>query len=195
MSAGRDAPHRPGRGRRPAVDLIRINSTNPLSGHPSGRARSGWPRSSTRSAIDLARSSRRRRAAPLDNRAHQRQRMTLARSLLVHGHLDVVPAEPADWRSTRSRREMRDDYVWGRGAVDMKDMDAMTLARHSANVHDGHKPPRDIVLAFVADEEAGGRQARITWSTTTPNLFAGCTEAISEVGGFSVSLTRALGST
>ena len=51
-----------------------------------------------------------------------------ARRAVLHGHLDVVPATPTTGRSTRSRRRIRDGYVWGRGAVDMKDMDAMMLA-------------------------------------------------------------------
>src|SRR5436305_7982242 len=49
-------------------------------------------------------------------------------ALLIHGHLDVVPANAADWQIDPFAGEVRDDCVWGRGAVDMKDMDAMTLA-------------------------------------------------------------------
>ena len=91
---------------------------------------------------------------------------------------------------------MRDGYVWGRGAVDMKDMDAMTLALVREWARDGRKPPRDIVLAFVADEEAGGRKGAHYLVDNHPDLFDGCTEAISEVGGFSVSLNeQARGST
>src|SRR3712207_7665094 len=51
--------------------------------------------------------------------------------LLIHGHLDVVPADPAEWSVHPFSGEERDGYVWGRGAVDMKDMDAMTLALRS----------------------------------------------------------------
>src|SRR3712207_2768689 len=49
-------------------------------------------------------------------------------ALLVHGHLDVVPADPAEWSVHPFSGEERDGYIWGRGAVDMKDMDAMVLA-------------------------------------------------------------------
>src|SRR4051794_29385515 len=76
-------------------------------------------------------------------------------ALLIHGHLDVVPAEPADWRIDPFSGEIADDCVWGRGAVDMKDMDAMTLAVVRERMRTGRKPRRDVVLAFVADEEAG----------------------------------------
>src|SRR3954449_12005653 len=77
-------------------------------------------------------------------------------ALLVHGHLDVVPADPGEWSVHPFSGEERDGFVWGRGAIDMKDMDAMLLAlvRHWART--GERPPRDVVVAFVADEEAGG---------------------------------------
>jgi acetylornithine deacetylase/succinyl-diaminopimelate desuccinylase-like protein len=108
--------------------------------------------------------------------------------LLIHGHLDVVPAEPAEWSVDPFAGEVRDGYVWGRGAVDMKDMDAMTLGLVRQWARTGRKPPRDIVLAFVSDEEAGGREGAHYLVDHHADLFADCTEAISEVGGFSVSL-------
>ncbi len=109
-------------------------------------------------------------------------------ALLVHGHLDVVPAEPAEWSVHPFSGEIRDDYLWGRGAVDMKDMDAMTLAVVRQWMRDGTTPPRDIVLAFVADEEAGGRKGARWLVDNRPELFEGATEAISEVGGFSLTV-------
>ncbi|MGB4809355.1 MAG: M20/M25/M40 family metallo-hydrolase, partial [Candidatus Phosphoribacter baldrii] len=48
--------------------------------------------------------------------------------LVVHGHTDVVPANAADWQVDPFGAEERDGCLWGRGAVDMKDMDAMILA-------------------------------------------------------------------
>ncbi len=78
-------------------------------------------------------------------------------ALLIHGHLDVVPADAADWAVHPFSGEISDDgCIWGRGAVDMKDMDAMMLAVVRERLRTGRKPPRDIVLAFLADEEAGG---------------------------------------
>jgi acetylornithine deacetylase/succinyl-diaminopimelate desuccinylase-like protein len=108
--------------------------------------------------------------------------------LLIHGHLDVVPADADEWSVDPFGGVVRDGYVWGRGAIDMKDMDAMVLALVREWARTGRKPPRDIVLAFVADEEAGGRQGAHWLVDHHPELFADCTEAISEVGGFSVSV-------
>ncbi|QSB12724.1 M20/M25/M40 family metallo-hydrolase [Natronosporangium hydrolyticum] len=109
-------------------------------------------------------------------------------ALLVHGHLDVVPADPAEWSVPPFAGEVHDGFVWGRGAVDMKDFDAMVLAvvRHWART--GYQPPRDIVLAFTADEEAGGRYGAHFLVEQHPELLAGCTEAIGEVGGYSFSV-------
>lgn len=109
-------------------------------------------------------------------------------ALLIHGHLDVVPAEPAEWSVHPFSGEERDGYLWGRGAVDMKDMDAMTLAVLRQWHREGYVPPRDIALAFVADEEAGGQYGARWLVDNHPGLFEGCTEAISEVGGFSVTV-------
>jgi acetylornithine deacetylase/succinyl-diaminopimelate desuccinylase-like protein len=108
--------------------------------------------------------------------------------LLIHGHLDVVPADAAEWSVDPFSGEVRDDYVWGRGAIDMKHMDAMTLALVREWVRTGRRPPRDIVLAFVADEEAGGVKGAHWLVDNHPDLFAGCAEAISEVGGYSVAV-------
>src|SRR3954449_2666106 len=107
-------------------------------------------------------------------------------ALLVHGHLDVVPADPAEWSVHPFSGEERDGYIWGRGAVDMKDMDAMVLALVRDWARTGVQPPRDIVLAFVADEEAGGKLGARWLVDEHPDLFEDCTEAISEVGGFSI---------
>ena len=108
-----------------------------------------------------------------------------ADGLLVHGHLDVVPADAADWSVHPFAGEVRDGLVWGRGAVDMKDMDAMTLAVVRRMLREGRRPRRDLVLAFLADEEAGGKFGAKFLAAEHRELFDGCTEAISEVGGYS----------
>ncbi|WP_066635437.1 M20/M25/M40 family metallo-hydrolase [Serinicoccus hydrothermalis] len=108
--------------------------------------------------------------------------------LVLHGHLDVVPAEAKDWTVDPFSAEEKDGMIWGRGAVDMKDMDAMLLATLRQLVRSGEKPPRDIVWAFFADEEAGGTQGAGHVVAEHPEWFEGCTEAISEVGGFSITL-------
>ncbi len=109
-------------------------------------------------------------------------------ALLIHGHLDVVPAEAADWSVHPFSGAVSDGYVWGRGAVDMKDMCGMMLAvaRHFKRA--GVVPPRDLVFAFVADEEHGGRYGAQWLVDNRPDLFAGVTEAVGEVGGFSITL-------
>ncbi len=108
--------------------------------------------------------------------------------LLIHGHTDVVPANAVDWAYDPFSGEIADDCVWGRGAVDMKDMDAMVLAVVRERMRAGRKPPRDIVLAFLADEEAGGTYGARWLVDRHPELFEGCNEAIGEVGGFSFSV-------
>ncbi|SOC54471.1 M20/M25/M40 family metallo-hydrolase [Ornithinimicrobium cerasi] len=111
--------------------------------------------------------------------------------LVLHGHLDVVPAQAEDWSVDPFAAEEKDGMIWGRGAVDMKDMDAMLLATLRQLARSGEKPPRDIVWAFFADEEAGGVKGAGHVVTQHPEWFEGCTEAISEVGGFSVTLPDA----
>ncbi|MFF7973052.1 M20/M25/M40 family metallo-hydrolase [Streptomyces sp. NPDC007905] len=111
-------------------------------------------------------------------------------ALLIHGHLDVVPANAGDWTHHPFSGEVTDGCVWGRGAVDMKDMDAMTLAVVRDRLRSGRRPPRDIVLAFLADEEAGGTYGARHLVDRHPDLFEGVTEAISEVGGFSFTVNE-----
>ena len=110
-------------------------------------------------------------------------------ALLIHGHLDVVPAEATDWRIAPFAGEITDDgYLWGRGAVDMKDFDAMLLSVVRARQRAGRPPARRVVLAFTADEEAGGHLGAQRLVEDLPEEFAGVTEAIGEVGGFSTTV-------
>jgi len=114
-------------------------------------------------------------------------------ALVVHGHTDVVPAQPDNWSVDPFGGEIKDGMLWGRGAVDMKNMDAMMLTALDDIVGAGKQPARDLVIAFFADEEAGGVLGSQYLVDTRPDLFAGATEAISEVGGYSITLggTRA----
>ena len=109
--------------------------------------------------------------------------------LVVHGHLDVVPVNADDWSVDPFGGEIKDGYIWGRGAVDMKDMDAMIIATVRAWKRANYTPPRNILLAFFGDEEAGSEFGSRYLVANRPELFAGYTEAISEVGGFSVTIT------
>jgi len=109
-------------------------------------------------------------------------------ALLLHGHLDVVPAVAADWSVPPFAAEEANGMIWGRGAVDMKDTDAMFLALLRSWARTGYRPPRDIIAIFTPDEEAGGRHGAHWLVEHRPDLFTGATEAIGEVGGFSWSL-------
>ncbi|WP_235934135.1 M20/M25/M40 family metallo-hydrolase [Agromyces humi] len=116
-------------------------------------------------------------------------------ALLVHGHLDVVPAEPADWTVDPFAGEIRDGYVWGRGATDMKDMVAMMVACLLDWARQGRRPRRDVVFAFVADEEDTGAEGALWLVDHRPDLFAGVEAGISESGGAPVEVRHADGHT
>ncbi len=113
-------------------------------------------------------------------------------AFLVHVHLDVVPAQASDWSHPPFAAEIDDDggvpMIYGRGAVDMKDMNAMTLAVIRSWARNGVQPDRDVVVMFLPDEEAGGRQGGHWIVDNRPDLFEGVTEAIGEVGGFSMTV-------
>ena len=165
-------------------DLIRINTSNPT--YPE-RPAAEWVAQKLdevgiESTIMESEPGRASTIARIKGRNPDRK------PLLIHGHLDVVPADAREWSVDPFAGEVKDDYVWGRGAVDMKDMDAMTLAVIREWTRNGVQPERDIVMAFVADEEAGGAKGAHWLVDNHPDYFADCAEAISEVGGFSVSV-------
>jgi acetylornithine deacetylase/succinyl-diaminopimelate desuccinylase-like protein len=108
--------------------------------------------------------------------------------LLLHGHLDVVPAMAEDWSVDPFAAEIVDDYLFGRGTVDMKDFDAILLSVVRARQRAGAIPDRPITLVFTADEEAGGVLGAHWMAEHRPDLLEGCTEAIGEVGGFSTEI-------
>ena len=109
--------------------------------------------------------------------------------IVVHGHIDVVPANADDWSVDPFGGILKDGYIWGRGAVDMKDGVAMFLAIARAWARAGFTPPRNVLLIFFADEEAGSVYGSRWLVKNRPELFEGYSEAISEVGGFSVTIT------
>jgi acetylornithine deacetylase/succinyl-diaminopimelate desuccinylase-like protein len=113
-------------------------------------------------------------------------------ALLVHGHLDVVPADPADWSVHPFGGEVRDGMLWGRGAVDMKDMVAMMLAVLRDRARGGRPPARDVIFAFLADEEMGGYAGARWIAEHRRDLLDGCDEAVGEVGGFSLTVREGL---
>jgi acetylornithine deacetylase/succinyl-diaminopimelate desuccinylase-like protein len=113
---------------------------------------------------------------------------TTGEPVLLHGHLDVVPANAADWSMPPFAGEVSDGLVWGRGAVDMKDFDAMLLSSVRARARAGVVPDRPLVLCFTADEEAGGAKGAGYLAREHADLIADCTVAVGEVGGFSTTV-------
>ena len=168
--------------------LIRIDTTNPGDHSGPGEREAAEYVAGLLSEVGLE---------PVVHESYPKRTSLVARvegenpqreALLIHGHLDVVPANASDWERDPFGGEVEDGCVWGRGAVDMKDMDAIMLAVIRQRLREGRKPPRDVVLAFTADEEAGGNWGARFLSEKHPDLFEGVTEAISEVGGFSVTV-------
>jgi acetylornithine deacetylase/succinyl-diaminopimelate desuccinylase-like protein len=109
-------------------------------------------------------------------------------ALLLHGHLDVVPADASEWSVSPFDGVIKDGMLWGRGAVDMKDMNAMIIASVRALAAEGFMPRRDIILAFFADEEANSVLGTRWLIEHHPEVFAGADVAISEVGGYTVNV-------
>ncbi|GAA3735805.1 M20/M25/M40 family metallo-hydrolase [Salinactinospora qingdaonensis] len=116
-----------------------------------------------------------------------------APALLVHGHLDVVPAEPDEWRVAPFSGEVREGMVWGRGAIDMKNADAMVLALVRSWMRAGVRPTRDVVLAFTADEEDSAAYGADWLVREHADLFEGCSEAIGESGAHTFHTRSATG--
>lgn len=110
-------------------------------------------------------------------------------TLLVHGHLDTVPADPSQWTVDPVAGEIRSDgsadCLWGRGAVDMKNMVGMSLAAIRDILRSGEKPRRNVRFILFADEEAGGFKGSEWLVAHRPEVFAGIGHVISETGGFS----------
>ena len=105
-----------------------------------------------------------------------------AGALLLHGHLDVVPADPSAWSVHPFSGEIRDGVLWGRGAVDMKNADAVLLAVVGQWARSGRRPRRDVVLAFTADEEDTAEFGARWLVERHPELCEGGTEAVGESG-------------
>lgn len=115
--------------------------------------------------------------------------------LVMHGHLDVVPCDPDEWSVDPFAGVVRDGYVWGRGVADMLDAVAMMLATLLAWADEGVRPRRDVVFAFVADEEDEGAWGAEWLVAEHPELFEGCEAAVSEDGAWCTPVVTASGET
>jgi acetylornithine deacetylase/succinyl-diaminopimelate desuccinylase-like protein len=176
-----------------AQDLIRIDTTNYGEGRSKGETEAAEYLGAKLEALGL-------KTAYVD--AAPRRTSVIARvpgndrtlpALVVHGHSDVVPADPANWSVDPFGGVVRDDMLWGRGAVDMKNMDAMMIGALTDILGSARQPRRELIIAYFSDEENGGVFGSHYLVDNHPELFAGATEAVSEVGGYSVHLngTRA----
>ncbi|MBX3067974.1 MAG: M20/M25/M40 family metallo-hydrolase [Cryobacterium sp.] len=171
-----------------AADLIRMDTTNFGEGRSNGETEAAEYLASHLSSLGLEPQlfeSEKGRVS-LVARVEGADRSKPA--LVVHGHTDVVPAQPDNWSVDPFSGEIRDGMLWGRGAVDMKNMDAMIITSLKDILDSGKQPARDLIVAFFADEEAGGVFGAGYVVENHPELFAGATEAISEVGGYSIDL-------
>lgn len=79
-----------------------------------------------------------------------------APSLLLLGHVDVVPADANDWDFDPFGGEVKNGFVQGRGAIDMLNLTSSMVIAFKELLYEGFKPKGDLVFAAVADEEAGG---------------------------------------
>lgn len=105
--------------------------------------------------------------------------------LLLLSHLDVVPVEEAKWERDPFGGELVDGYIWGRGAVDTKNLTVMEMMCLIQAKREGLSLKRDIILAATADEEMGGIMG-VKWLLDNhPELLA-CEYAINEGGGYGI---------
>ena len=171
-----------------ARDLIRFDTTNYGEGRSNGETDAAEYVAANLRALGLAPQLFDSEPGRTSVVARVPGRDSSRGALVVHGHLDVVPADPEAWSVDPFAGVIKDGLLWGRGAVDMKNMDAMILAALQDILGSGRQPARDLVVAFFADEEAGGVLGSHYLVDTHPELFTGATEAISEVGGYSITL-------
>ena len=173
---------------RIARDLIRMDTTNWGEGRAEGETEAAEYVNAHLESIGLKPSIYESQPGRTSVVARIPGRDRSKPALVVHGHLDVVPADPADWTFDPFAGEIHDGLLWGRGAVDMKNMDAMILTAVGDILRAGESPERDLVIAFFADEEDGGLFGSHFMVDEHPDVFEGATEAISEVGGYSVDI-------
>lgn len=171
-----------------ARDLIRFDTSNFGEGKSNGETEAAEYLSAKLTALGLDSQMFERAKGRVSVVARVEGADSTKPALVVHGHTDVVPAPPENWSVDPFAGVIKDGMLWGRGAVDMKNMDAMIVTAVQDILGAGKQPARDLVIAFFADEEAGGTYGAQYMVDKHPELFAGATEAISEVGGYSVDL-------
>lgn len=171
-----------------ARDLIRMDTTNYGEGRSNGEVEAAEYLAAKLTAMGLEPDMFESAKGRVSVVARVEGADSAKPALVVHGHTDVVPAQPDNWSVDPFGGVIKEGLLWGRGAVDMKDMDAMIVTALQDILGSGRQPARDLVIAFFADEESGGDYGAHYLVDQHPELFAGATEAISEVGGYSVTL-------
>lgn len=110
--------------------------------------------------------------------------------LLLNAHLDVVPAEAASWSRPPFAGEIHDGWLWGRGAIDMKNMAAMSIAVLNRLAREKAKLKRDVIFCGSADEEAGSAEGAVWLVENHPELVR-AEYGLGEAGGFTLHLAGA----
>jgi acetylornithine deacetylase/succinyl-diaminopimelate desuccinylase-like protein len=108
-------------------------------------------------------------------------------SLLFLGHTDVVLADPAEWSVPPFSGELKDEMVWGRGALDMKSEVAANAVAMASLAREGFRPSGDLIFAATADEEAGDGFG-LEWLCEAHPDAVRCDFAINEGGGDRIEL-------
>jgi acetylornithine deacetylase/succinyl-diaminopimelate desuccinylase-like protein len=181
-------------------DLIRIRSVNPPDpANPDGETQAARYLEARLHSLGLEPEVI--EPAPGRGSVHARLRGdgTAGDPLLLMSHLDVVPAPPERWSHDPFAADVADDYVYGRGAVDMKGMIALELGVLERLVDEarqaGRDPARDpipglrrdVLFTCVADEEAGSTDGARWFAANRPEWLRGAA-AVNECGGVSVTI-------
>ena len=108
--------------------------------------------------------------------------------LLMQGHVDVVTVEDQAWQQPPFAANVVDDFIWGRGALDMKAGVSMMLSALLRARAEGLVPAGDVVLVILSDEEAGGDMGARFLVENHAELFEGIEYGVGEAGGFTLHL-------
>lgn len=114
------------------------------------------------------------------------------KALLLLSHVDVVPADPAEWRNPPFEGKREGGYIWGRGALDVKSLTIAELMAFVDLKRRSAKLRRDVVFLAVPDEELGGERGTKALLEKHPELFANVGFVLNEGGAVEVSVDRAL---
>lgn len=110
-------------------------------------------------------------------------------ALLLYGHADVVSTQGQKWSCPPFGGQVKDGFIWGRGALDMKGQLSMFIRTMLEIKRRGTKLPFDLKLLVVSDEEGTAEWGMDFLVTEHPEIFAGVKYALGEIGGFSITMS------